>query len=337
MRKIAIEEAFITKEIMEQWGLVLKGDSVVDLGFKKMGETILSDSPGTHGIHKRLLDLGEARIRDMDIAGIDTQVISLTSPGVQVLSDTLAVELAADANNQLFEAVQRYPSRFVGLTAVSPWQPELAAQEIQRASSQLGFRGVIINSHTGGEYMDATKYWPIFEAAESLSMPIYLHPNTPSKLIIQPFLDFDLYGAIWGFAADASLHAMRLIMSGVFDQFPGLKIILGHMGEGIPFWLDRIDNRHLLWQKVGSSVKLKHLPSEYFKNNFYISTSGMCYQAPFELALKTLGVDNILFAADYPYEDVQPAVNSINTFCVTEEIRKKIFHENAEHVFRMST
>lgn len=213
----------------------------------------------------------------MDDAGIDTQVISLTAPGVQILSGTLAVELAADANNQLFEAVKRYPSRFVGLAAVAPQQPELAAQEIHRASSQLSFPGIIINSHTHGEYMDNKKYWPIFEAAESLSMPIYLHPRTPSQSIIQSFLDFDLYGASWGFSVETSLHAMRLIMSGVFDQFPGLKIVLGHMGEGIPFWLDRIDNRYLLWKKVGSAETLKSLPSEYFKNNFYISTSGMTY------------------------------------------------------------
>ena len=140
-----------------------------------------------------------------------------------------------------------------------------------------------------------------------------------------------------GFSVETSLHAMRLIMSGVFDQFPGLKIVLGHVGEGIPFWLDRIDNRYLLWKKVGSAETLKRLPSEYFKNNFYISTSGMTYQAPLELALKTLGAENILFAGDYPYEDIQEAVNGINACCIADSVRKKIFHENAEQVFRIPT
>ncbi len=333
MRRIAIEEAFVTQAIADQWKVILDAGAVGEPGFRKMGETILADSPGTRRIHERLIDLGEGRLEDMDATGVDMHVISLTSPGVQVFDGELAAELARDANDHLADAVRAQPSRFAGLAAVAPQLPEVAAQELQRAITQLGLCGVIINSHTKGEYLDAPRFRPILEAAESLRAPIYLHPRTPAPSMIEPYLDYGLYFAGWGFAVETSLHAMRLIMSGVFDRFPELRIILGHMGEGLPFWLDRIDNRYLLQVKIGAVDEMKRLPSEYFRSNFVITTAGMTYAAPLSLSLEMLGSEKILFAADYPYEDMAEAVEFMNTVDVSDEVRRRIYHENAEALF----
>jgi 2,3-dihydroxybenzoate decarboxylase len=333
MRRIAIEEAFVTQEIADQWKVILDAGAAGEPGFRKMGETILADSPGTRRIHEQLVDLGDGRIRDMDETGVDLQVISLTSPGVQVFSGELAAELAAQANDQLAEAVRAHPRRFAGLAAVAPQLPDRAAREIERAKTELDLRGVIINSHTRGEYLDAEKFWPVFEAAEALNAPIYLHPRTPSPTMIEPYLDYGLYFAGWGFAVETSLHAMRLIMSGVFDQFPDLKIILGHMGEGLPFWLDRIDNRYLLQVKIGAVEEMKKLPSEYFLNNFVITTAGMTYAAPLKLSNEVLGPDRILFAADYPYESMPEAVEFMDSVEISVKDRHRIYHANAEELF----
>ncbi len=333
IRRIAIEEAFVTQEIADQWDVILAAGSIGEPGFRKMGESILADSPGTRRIHERLIDLGEGRIRDMDEAGIDMQVISLTSPGVQVFAGELAAELARAANDRLADAVHAHPQRFVGLAAVAPQLPDIAAREIERATTELGLKGVIINSHTGGEYLDAEKYWPIFAAAESMSAPIYLHPRTPSPATIEPYLDYGLYFAGWGFAVETSLHAMRLIMAGVFDEFPDLKIILGHMGEGIPFWLDRIDNRYLLQVNIGALDRMEKLPSEYFMDNFVITTSGMTYAPPLKLSNEVLGAERILFAADYPYETLSEAVEFMDSAPVSEADRHRIYHANAEALF----
>ncbi|HEY5624053.1 MAG TPA: amidohydrolase family protein [Gammaproteobacteria bacterium] len=336
MKRIATEEAFVTQAIADQWKIVLDAGAVGEPGFRKMGETILADSPGTRLIHERLVNLGEGRLKDMDDTGVDMHVISLTSPGVQVFDGELAAELAQDANNHLANAVRAHPNRFAGLAAVAPQLPEVGAQEIERAVDQLGLCGVIINSHTKGEYLDDPKFWPILEAAEAVRAPIYLHPRTPSPTMIEPYLDYGLYFAGWGFAAETSLHAMRMIMGGVFDRFPDLTIILGHMGEGLPFWLDRIDNRYLLQVRIGAVREMDKLPSEYFKSNFVITTAGMTYAAPLRLSLETLGAEKILFAADYPYEDMAEAVEFMNTVDVAEEDRHAIFHGNAEALFGLA-
>ena len=335
MRRIAIEEAFVTEAIAEQWQKVIADPNANEPGFKKMAEALLCDSPPARLLHEQLADLGTGRIRAMDEAGIDIQILSITSPGVQVFQAELATELARDANEQLAQAVKNHPDRFAGLAAVAPQQPEAAAMEIERAAGSLGMRGVIINSHTGGEYLDDRKYRPMLEAAEATGFPIYLHPRTPSHKIIDPFLDFGLYFAGWGFAADTGLHAMRLIMSGVFDRFPKLKIILGHMGEGIPFWLDRIDNRYLLQVKLGAVEAMKRLPSDYFRENFVITTSGMPFEAPFMLACQTLGAERILFAADYPYESMGEAVAFMDAAAIPEEDLHLIYHGNAEKMFEI--
>ncbi|MEM7117213.1 MAG: amidohydrolase family protein [Chloroflexota bacterium] len=336
MKRIAIEEAFVTQAIADEWAKVLANGAPNEPGFRKMGETILADSPGTRLIHQRLTDLGAGRIAHMDETGIDMQVISMTSPGVQVFEAGLATTLAAEANDQLSEAVKSHPNRFAGLTAVAPQDPASAAREIERGAQQLDLRGVLINSHTFGEYLDAPKYWEIFEAAEANNAPIYLHPRTPSPSMITPFLDYGLYFAGWGFTIETATHALRLIMNGVFDRFPELKIILGHMGEGLPYWLQRLDNRYLLQVKIGAVEKMPRLPSEYFLDNFVITTSGVCSHPALRHALDVLGADKVLFAADFPYESVEEAVAFMDSAPINDGDRQKIYQTNAEKLFQLS-
>jgi 5-carboxyvanillate decarboxylase len=330
-RIIATEEAFVTQAIADAWKPVLASPDC-EPGFGKMGSTILAETPGNRLLHSRLLDIGAGRIARMDEVGIAMQVLSLTSPGVQVFKAALATELAADANDQLAAAVKAHPARLAGLGAVAPQGPTAAAREVGRLRS-LGLVGLIINSHTMGEYLDLPKFAPLLEAIEAERLPLYLHPREPSPAMVGPYLDYGLYFAGWGFAAETGLHAMRLIMSGTFDRYPKLKIILGHMGEGLPFWLQRIDNRYLLQVKIGAVEKLKRLPSEYFLDNFVITTAGVTSMPALRLSIDVLGVDKIMFAADYPYEDDAEGVQFMHDADLSSDERAAICFGNAERIF----
>lgn len=334
-KRIAVEEAFVTEDIAQEWKKVL-ASKFVEPGFRMMGQSILGDDPGAHLVHSRLVDIGAGRIAQMDADGIDVALLSITSPGVQVFDAVTATRLAQEANDVLAAAVRANPTRLAGLAALAPHHPAGAVEELERNAKTLGMKGFIINSHTMGEYLDDRKFWPILEAAQALGMPLYLHPREPAPSMVTPFLDYGLYFAGWGFAVEAGLHAMRLIMCGVFDQFPKLLIILGHMGEGLPFWLQRIDNRYLLQVKIGAVKKLKRLPSEYFLENFVITTSGVMSAPALKLSLEVLGADRIMFAADYPYESVTEGVHFLDTVDITEEQREKIYSSNAERIFGLA-
>lgn len=333
-RVIAVEEAFVTAEIAAAWKPVLQ-QSDCEAGFKALGDSILADTPQNAGMHSRLLDIGQGRIAHMDQTGVDMQLLSLTSPGVQVFAPDLATALARESNDVLAAAVKTYPTRLAGLGAVAPQDPLAAAWEVERFKA-LGLRGVIINSHSFGEYLDLPKFYPLLEAIEAAQLPLYLHPREPSPEMITPYLDYGLYFAGWGFAAETSLHAMRLIMSGAFARFPKLQLILGHMGEGLPFWLQRIDNRYLLQVKIGAVEKLPRLPSEYFLENFFITTSGVTSMPALRLALDVLGPKRVMFAADYPYEDDAEAVAFLHGAALSDEERRLIAHGNAERVFGLA-
>jgi 5-carboxyvanillate decarboxylase len=336
MKRIAIEEAFVTRGVMVAWRQLLDTGAVED-GFRLMGESILADTPINAPLHQRLLDVGPGRIAQMDRDGIDMAVLSLTSPGVQVFNADLATALAAEANDELAAAVRAHPQRFAGLAAVAPQDPQRAAREIERARRELGLVGLIINSHTHGEYLDHDKFQPLLITAEYERMPLYLHPREPGPGLLGPHKDYGLYFATWGFAVETSLHAMRLIMSGTFDRFPKLKVILGHMGEGLPFWLQRIDNRYQLQVRIGAVKPLKRLPSEYFLDNFVITTAGVTSQPALRLALDVLGPDRVLFAADYPYEDAAAAVRFIEEAEINTATRALLFEHNATALFGLPT
>ena len=242
--RIATEEAFATPEIIKLWLGLLDDPCFDDPGFRSLWSfygTATAERP--RFILEHLQDLGDKRLKAMDDAGIDRAILSLTSPGAQPLNKDVAREQATLANDRLAEAIRKHPGRFSGLTAVAPQDPEYSAKEIERGKS-LGFNGVIINSHTQGEYLDDPKFWPILESAQAQDTPIYLHPNTAPKNFIQPMLDAGLDGAIWGFAVETGTHLLRLITKGVFDRFPNLKLVVGHLGEALPFWLYRLDYMH---------------------------------------------------------------------------------------------
>jgi len=282
----------------------------------------------------QLCDLGEGRLEEMDKGGIDVQVLSLVSPGVQVFETSTATRLAREYNNRLAAAAKDHPKRLVGLACLAPQDPNLAADELERTVKDLGFKGAVINSHTKGEYLDNKKYWVIFERAHKLNVPIYLHPRGPSPDMIKPFLGYPMLdSAMWGYAAEAGLHSLRLILSGLFDEFPRLKIVLGHLGETIPFVLARIDNR---WSVLPIPKKLKKLPGQYFRDNFLVTTSGMTDEPVALVAtISILGADSILFATDYPFEDTGQAVTFIDEVPISDQDREKICHLNAERVFSL--
>jgi len=332
MLRIAVEEAFVTQGIVEEWARTLSG-AEVEPGFRAMGASILGGSPGAKAVHERLLDLGEGRIRHMDETGIAVQLLSLTAPGIQVFEAVAADRLARESNDLLIDAIARHPERLAGLAAIAPQDPEGAVRELKRIGHAPGIKGVIVNSHTKGAYLDQPQFAPVLEACEALGLPIYLHPREPSPQMIEPFLDYGLYFAGWGFAVECGLHAMRLIMSGAFERYPRLKIVLGHMGEGIPYWLQRIDNRYLLQVKLGAVRKLEKLPSDYFQENFVITTSGVCFQPALRLAIDVLGIEKVLFAADYPYESVEEAVAFLDGADIKETEREAIYWRNAARIF----
>jgi len=337
--RIATEEAWASKELYDAYRRVLKDRSYQDAGFESLWNFYLNNpSPRPTSILARLTDMGEGRLRDMDETGIDKQILLLTSPGVQVFDAPLAVALARSSNDQLAEAVRNHPTRYAGLAAIAPQDPPEAAKELERGVRNLGLKGAVINSHTRGEYLDDPKFSPIFEAAESLNVPIYIHPQTPSPRMIGPFLERGLDGAIFGFGVETSLHMMRIMVAGVFDRFPKLQIVVGHMGEGLPFWLYRLDYMHnatVAANRYESMKKTKRRISEYLKENFYITTSGMAWQPAIMFTQSVLGVDRVLYAMDYPYQFVLEEVKVHDNLPISDADKKKLFQTNAETVFNL--
>jgi 2,3-dihydroxybenzoate decarboxylase len=220
---------------------------------------------------------------------------------------------------------------------LAPQDPHGAASELERAVVELGLAGANVNSHIKGSYLDDKKYWVIFEMAERYSVPILIHPNIPSSTMLEPYADYgySLAGPALGFAAETSLHAMRLILSGVFDTYPKLKVILGHLGEGLPFWLSRMD---FFWDKQGHksgfSPGLSRKPSDYFKDNFIVTTSGMFFHPAALCTYLALGGDRIAFAVDYPFEENENAEQFVKSLPICETDKHKIFHQNAERLFK---
>lgn len=279
-----------------------------------------------------MVDFGAVREGAMDAAGITTQLLLHGSPGVQIFGPEEGSQLAGLANDRMTEIKRRNPRRYAPLATIAPQAPTVAARELERAVRQLGLHGALINSHTKGEYLDQPKFWPIFEAAEVLGAPIYLHPREPAPAMFKPFLDHALVGPIWGFAADTGLHALRLIMAGVFDRFPKPQIVLGHLGEGLPFFIDRIDIRYRV-DGSPARVKLWQMPSDYLRANFHLTTSGMNWGPAIEQALAVMGPDRVMFAADWPFEDATDAAQRFRALRLSRPVRDKLAYRNAERLF----
>jgi 5-carboxyvanillate decarboxylase len=338
--RIATEEAFAPPELTAEWRAMIEAGSIDDPGFVSLvGFYQNSRSERARLIAERLEDIGERRLSDMDASGIDRQVISLTSPGTQVFDADRAVAMATLANDRLAEACRNHPDRFSGLTAIAPQNPKQAAEEIDRGVRELGLHGVIINSHTHGEYLDDQKFWPIFEAAEALDAPVYLHPNTPPKGMIQPLLDCGLDGAIYGFAVETGMHLLRMITAGVFDRFPRLKLVVGHLGEALPFWIYRLDYMHAATvrsQRYEFMKPLRRKVSDYLRENVWVTTSGMAWAPAIMFCRDVLGPERVLYSMDYPYEYVTDEVVAQDDLPISLDEKKAFFQTTAEQLFHLT-
>ncbi len=336
--RIATEEAWCPAEMYNIWNKVLAGPDV-DPGFVSLiGFYMSSQAERPRHIMNCLAELGPQRLAHMDGAGIDRQVIALTSPGVQVMEADSAADFAKVANDELAEGCRKHPDRFTGMVAIAPQKPAVAAQEIARGITKLGLTGVIINSHTHGEYLSDPKFWDILEAAEAHDTPIYLHPNTPPRDMIRPYLESGLDGAIWGFAAETGLHALKMVTAGVFDRFPKLQIILGHTGEALPFWLYRLDYMHRATVRSNRYEVMKPLKrqvSDYLKENFHYTNSGVAWEPAIKFVQSVIGVDRMMYAMDYPYQHSVEEVHILDKMQMPAADKKKFFQTNAEKLFKI--
>lgn len=287
-----------------------------------------------HDIEAELKDIGASRIRAMDAAGIDVQVLSLTAGGAQLFEGELAVQIATDANDHMHAAVSAWPGRFEAFAALPTADPQAAVRELDRTINQLGFKGAMINSHTRGSFLDDEKYWPILERAQALDVPIYLHPTQPHPLLMQSyFAGFeDLARPAWGFMVDASMHFLRLLFSGAFDAFPRLQIILGHLGEGLPFAMDRLlDHTGYVAQWRG----MQRSPAECLRENLVVTTSGQFSVPALMCTMLMLGADKVMFSVDWPYESNLVGVDFLKRLPVSTDDLEKIAHRNAERILRL--
>jgi 2,3-dihydroxybenzoate decarboxylase len=314
VKKIALEEHFTTPALLKY--------------SREEGSIIAPDQMAFVG--KAIMDLDGPRIEEMDRYGIDTSILSVTTPGVQVEPDPrIAVRLAKEANDFLAAAIQRHPGRLLGFAHLPMQAPVEAANELERAVEQLGFKGALINGATNGEYYDREKFWPVWERSEALRVPLYLHPaNAPdTTAAMKGYPEFA--GALWGWIPETATHVLRLIFGGVFDRFPKATLLLGHMGETLPYQFWRLDGRSKLYRLRS----IQKTPSEYIRGNIFITISGVFDFPPLQCALLALGSDRVLFSIDYPYESTKDAVEFIEGAPISPLDREKICHLNAERLF----
>ena len=287
--------------------------------------------------YQRLYDRGPLRLEQMDAAGIDFQILSLFDPGVQDETDVArAVDMARRANDDLAETVRATPSRFGGFATLATQDPDAAAAEFRRAVTELGLVGGLINGHCQGRYLDDPAYEELFACAEETGAPVYLHPTTPHPAVMEawfaPYVDDGLHLASWGFAAETGTHVLRLIYSGLFDKFPRLQMIIGHLGEMLPFAAYRVDRYYGLGG-TGSRDRLRRLPSEYLRSNFHVTMSGNFCGPALTCTLDVLGADRVMFSVDYPMDDNQAGADFLASYPMDDATRRKVSSENAIRLF----
>ena len=285
---------------------------------------------------ERLYDLGALRLKEMDEAGIDVQVLSHGAPSTQKLPLQLAAKLATQVNDRLAQACAANPKRFAAFAALPTAEPKAAADELERTVVKLGFKGAMIHGLANGEFLDHQKFWPIFERAEKLDVPVYFHPALPDPRVTEAYYqdyvkDFPLVvRPAWGFTVETATQAIRLVLSGVFDKYPKLKIILGHLGETLPFLMWRIDSA--LKRPGQKPVSFR----DVFCNNFYITTSGFFSDPALLCCVMEMGVDHILFAIDWPFvADNRPAVEWMSQVPLSAADKAKILSGNAQRLLKI--
>jgi predicted TIM-barrel fold metal-dependent hydrolase len=309
MRIITLEEHMTTPEIAKLAPLVSSGPAAGIMQARTA----------------KLLEVGAGRIADMDAAGIDVQVLSVATNATDGLDADRAYALSADANDRLAAAVRAHPTRFAAFANVAVQEPEKAAAELERCIHQLGFHGLMLNGAPNGQFFDHPRFTPILEAAHAMDVPVYLHPAPPPKPVMEAYYSglpgaagFFLSTSGWGWHVETGMHSLRLILAGVFDRFPKLKIIIGHMGENLPFSLARV-------RTVG----------EYFREHFYLTTSGYFTVPPFVCMQQVVGIDRILFSVDYPFSSNVTGRKFLDELDLSAQDLDKFTHVNAERLLKL--
>jgi predicted TIM-barrel fold metal-dependent hydrolase len=334
-KRIATEEAWTFPELVKaQVDYINAPDAPDDDSLKMAG--MFGAMPKLQGM---LQDIGEGRIAHMDEYGIDRQLLLLTSPGVQVVREGEGTVLAREANDRAVESCRKWPDRFSALAAFDPRDVVGSVQEIERAMTSLKLNGAVLNSHFQGRYLDEPAYEPILEALEALDAALYIHPTAP--YLGPHYKARGFYGALGGFPHDVWIHTMGLIFSGAFDKYPKLRLVIGHLGECLPLHLYRFD-----WMQYNAdgipgmrggqpAVKLKHPVSHYFRNNIWITTSGVGWEPAIKFCMEAMGPERVLYAMDYPYQQSSDEVAVYDRLAISDAQKKMLMQTNAEQVFRI--
>ncbi len=324
MKIIALEEHFQIPAIKE--------------ALAKLLPDAQAPSPLASPLSTQLEDLGAGRLKAMDTMGVDVQVLSYTPVGLPAIPDTEVVPLTKEINDQLVAAIATHPDRFVGFATLPMSHPEAAAAEFERCVSTLGFKGVLINGPTNDRFLDDPSFRPLLETAVALDVPIYLHPAPPIQAVRESYYagfdpavsaSFATYG--WGWHMETGIHALRMILGGVFDRYPSLQLILGHWGEMIPFYLARFDE-----MLTPVTKQLQRPVADYFLQQTYVTPSGMFTLPPFQLTLQMMGADRIMYAVDYPFLVRDHARAFLENAPISPADKAKIAHGNAEKVLKLS-
>lgn len=329
LRIIAVEEHYLTPAFLQGIGK----------SYKTMADPANGHPMASH--LSKIVDmsgeLGDVRISNMDNAGVDVQVLSMTFPGAEGLQGDEAVAFARESNDYLAEVIKKYPTRFAGFATLPISVPDKAAAELARAVNDFGFKGALINGHNNGRYLDDPFFWPILESAEALQVPIYIHPTAPPQDVIKTYYTGNFSAAVsnvfalpgFGCHIETAVHLLRLILSGVFDRYPNLQVMIGHLGETLPFMLPRFDQ-----QFPQNLTKLNRKISEYLRENVYYSFSGFNWTQAFLDLYLQVGADRIIYSGDYPWstEDARTVLNNLPIPPVDKE---KIAHGNAEKLLKL--
>lgn len=327
--KIAVEEHFSTELNSRYW------DS--------KGEAGRNGRDYSLNVERRLRD-SSLCLREMDLAGIEFCVLSLTSPGVQSVPDKAkAAELARDSNDYAAALVRAHPDRLSAFAAVALQDAKSAADELERAVIDLGFKGALINGYTNVGpneevmYLDEEPVWEFWERVSKLNVPVYLHPREPLPSQTRSINGYpELVGSAWAFTYETASHAIRLMLSGVFDAFPNVQIVLGHLGEGLPYLLPRMQHRLDAQRDGDKGAKAKHRASFYFRSNFWLTTSGHYHSRPLLEAVEQIGDDRVLFSVDYPYEEMSAAARWFDELLIPKALKVKLARENANGLFKLT-
>jgi predicted TIM-barrel fold metal-dependent hydrolase len=321
MRIITLEEHFVSQAFVESVGYGLGAQDAVD-----------PSAP-------EITDIGELRLRHMDDSGIDMQVISHVVPTFNPISAQRQIEIAVGANNQAARAVGAHHDRFAAFAALPMGDANAAVNELDRAVGELGFVGALISGRADGRFLDHPSLLTVLERAAALDVPVYLHPGLPTESLrrehyqgFSPTVSYALGTAAWGWHAETRLHALRMIAARVFDRLPELQIIIGRMGEMIPFMLERADE----WLTPAAQREgLQRSVADTFSSNFWVTTSGMFTPPPFQLLQQIIGSDRILFSVDYPFSTNRQGRAFLDALPISPADKAKISHLNAERLLKL--